>query len=244
MISYNKMACISPPADSIIGETNTGFPHSVPFSVAFSQDSYDPWTYTHHQYMYYNTPLIDRIEPDEVDVGMIKEIIVSLDWSKTDRKTNFFFEPPPIEASRYDMIGAQNSETSEISAALLIGNNIKCKFGHFGETIAAYVNATTIKCVTPSLNVEPEDVYIEKVQFMVSMNGYDYNYEKNQHLIFTFVGTGSYLSLGFIMLAAVLAVVLILAFVLFVQSCYMPSQFEGGYNDYERPATAYVDVRI
>jgi hypothetical protein len=52
---------------------------------------------------------------------MIKEVIARIDWSTTDKQTNFFFEPLPVEASRWDMIGAQNSESAEISSALLVG---------------------------------------------------------------------------------------------------------------------------
>jgi hypothetical protein len=76
---------------------------------------------------------------------------------------NVFFEPFPAEASNYGFAsgGNDNSEASEVAAALLMGNHIKCKFGRFGETLAVYVNETSIKCVTPSVLDEPEDIYRE-----------------------------------------------------------------------------------
>ena len=68
---------------------------------------------------------------------------------------------------------------------------------------------------------------MEKVDFSVSMNGYDYDYTVNEHLQFTFIGTGSYLSLGFIMLATILSGVLVLSFVLFIQTLYTPTLNQG-----------------
>ena len=65
VISFNKIVCLSPPSDTFIG-ANKAMPHSVPFAVAFTHDSYDPWTYTHHEFMYYHSPIIDSIEPTEV----------------------------------------------------------------------------------------------------------------------------------------------------------------------------------
>lgn len=76
---------------------------------------------------------------------------------------NFFFEPFPSEAGQYDLESSGSDEASEVAAALLMGNHIKCKFGRFGETLAVYVNQTAIKCVTPSVLDEPEDVYRETV---------------------------------------------------------------------------------
>lgn len=69
-------------------------------------------------------------------------------------------------------------------------NAIKCMFGRFGETVAVYINETTVKCFTPSVPDDPNDIYREEVEFMISMNGRDY--DLNQKAItLTFVGTGS-----------------------------------------------------
>lgn len=97
-----------------------------------------------------------------------------------------------------------------------MSNTIKCKFGRFGETIAVFVNETTVKCLTPSLLENPEDIYREKVVFSVSMNGYDYPYEINS-FAFLFVGTGNWINLGPILVGIFLFGILVGAFILFVQ---------------------------
>lgn len=71
-----------------------------------------------------------------------------------------------------------------------MGNQIKCKFGRFGETLAVYVNETSVKCVTPSVLDDPEDIYRETVDFSIAMNGYDYDYDAISK-DFTFIGTGA-----------------------------------------------------
>jgi len=52
---------------------------------------------------------------------------------------------------------------------------IKCSFGRFGETPAVYYNSTTIKCLTPSVPDDPDDIYEEEVDFLVTLNGFDYD---------------------------------------------------------------------
>lgn len=112
------------------------------------------------------------------------------------------------------------NEASEIVTALLMGNQIKCRFGRFGETLAVYINETAIKCVTPAVSDEPEDIYRESVEFSIAMNGYDYDYDANSHE-FTFIGTGSYMGLGPIILCILLGGVLIVAFIIFVQAYFL-----------------------
>ena len=81
---------------------------------------------------------------------------------------------------------------------------------------------------------------MERVDFSVSMNGYDYDYTVNEHLQFTFIGTGSYLSLGFIMLATILSGVLVLSFVLFIQTLYTPNVSQGN-NTFNNSVANYGD---
>jgi len=95
---------------------------------------------------------------------------------------------------------------------LLLGNQIRCKFGRFGETFAVFVNSTAIKCLTPSLNENPEDIYKEMVVFSISMNGYDYAYEINT-FDFTFIGTGTWLHMGPIILGILLFGLVVVAFI-------------------------------
>lgn len=188
----------------------------MPFSVALTQDNFDPWTETHHRFRYYKSPVIHSIDPQEVEVGHITEVLATIEDSDPN---NIFFEPFPAEAGKFDLDSSGNADASEVASALLMGNHIKCKFGRFGETLAVFVNSTSIKCVTPSVLDEPEDIFREEVQFSIAMNGYDYDYDANS-FDFTFVGTGSEFGLGPQTLIILMSGLLLVAFVLFVQNYF------------------------
>lgn len=97
-----------------------------------------------------------------------------------------------------------------------MSNQIKCKFGRFGETLAVFVNETCIKCVTPSVLDEPEDVTRETVKFSIAVNGYDYDMETNA-FDFDFVGTGNDYGMGLTILGILLLGVLLVALIVFIQ---------------------------
>lgn len=52
------------------------FPLDVPFSIAFSNDEFDPWTDTSHKFRFYENPIVAKSEPFEVEVGTISEVLV------------------------------------------------------------------------------------------------------------------------------------------------------------------------
>ena len=94
-----------------------------------------------------------------------------------------FFEPVPVNRP-------SESETAGPAVGGLGG--IMCQFGRFGETQAIYINETVLKCVTPSVDDDPDSIYRETVKLTISMNGQDYE-EETSAVDFTFVGTGTYL---------------------------------------------------
>jgi hypothetical protein len=57
---------------------------------------------------------------------------------------------------------------------------ITCQFGRFGETQAIYVNMTTIKCITPSIDEDPDSIYRETVKLTVAMNGVDHEEQTSE----------------------------------------------------------------
>jgi len=94
-------------------------PLEIPFSIALTHDQFEPFTETHHRFRYYNVPRVTNIEPQEVEVGYITEVVVKIDPTsakfsksivKTDANKNsgssdyFFFEPFPSEHARFDLI--------------------------------------------------------------------------------------------------------------------------------------------
>lgn len=101
----------------------------------------------------------------------------------------------------------------DVAIGLAIQSSIKCKFGRFGESIAVYLNETAVKCVSPSIPEDPEDIGRENVQFQVSMNGQDFGGDDENDVEFTFAGTGSSSGFGAIVLLIILCGPLIGAFV-------------------------------
>lgn len=246
IISYHKMVCMSPPmpalnamgSRSLASEFGESLPLEIPFSIAMTQDQFEPFTETHHRFRYYKSPVVSEITPNEVSVGLITEVLVTIDPSSGP--SNVFFEPFPSEAGKFDLSNSGSDEASEVAAALLMGNHIKCKFGRFGETLAVFVNETSIKCVTPSVLDEPDDVYRELVTFSIAMNGYDYDFEVNS-FDFTFVGTGSYFGLGPAILGILLVGVVLIAFILFTQNYYQSLSLSGSHNESRPNTVAYGD---
>lgn len=69
-------------------------------------------------------------------------------------------------------------------------NQLKCSFGRFGDTDAVFVDDRTIKCITPSVPDDPNDIAAEEISFSVSMNGLTFAEEGSDDTIpFTFEGT-------------------------------------------------------
>lgn len=193
------MVCKAP--DSYKPVAPATFPIDVPISIALTSDEYDPWTETSHRFRIYEDPTVVRSEPTEVDVGTMSEVLV---WAD---ENSMFFEPIPN-------IKPQTEEDPDSGLANLgTGlDGITCQFGRFGQTQAIYINETLIKCVTPSVDDDPDSIYREVVKLTVAMNGQDHN-EDNSQIEFTFVGTGTYLVFWPFIIGALLIGLLIVALV-------------------------------
>lgn len=76
-----------------------------------------------------------------------------------------------------------------------------------------YVNSTTIKCITPAIEEEPDSIYRETVKLTVAMNGVDHE-DQNSELEFTFVGTGTYMVFWPFLVGALLIGLLVAALIL------------------------------
>lgn len=114
--------------------------------------------------------------------------------------------------------GSEFWEPVPQAGSSLGSSGIMCRFEHFGDTIGMYVNSTAILCISPSSNLNPEDVYREEVQVTVAMNGQDFDSEKSNAYV-TFVGTGSDLKLLSIILFCLLAGALMVAVFFLISTC-------------------------
>lgn len=167
---------------------------SLPFSIAFQEDLYYPYTEGPQKFRLYRHPTVIDSFPKEADVGKLTEVYV------TASETEPFWQPTPAAGDN------------------TINNDqygIKCKFGRFGSSTGTYVNQTTILCLTPNIADDPEDISSEAVPVTVAMNGVDYNDEYSQ-TDFTFNGTGGVVSTWVIIMGTLIFALLIVSILIFL----------------------------
>lgn len=121
----------------------------VPFSIAFQDEQFYPYTGGNWTFRLYQQPNIISAEPSVVQAGKTTKIFVKADSSR------YFFEPPTPAGQNY-----------------LDENWMRCKFGFLGTMPAVYINKTTIICVTPAVH-DPKDIPQEgvSVDLTIAMNG-------------------------------------------------------------------------
>jgi len=113
--------------------------------------------------------MISKVVPEKVSVGDIREIVLTID-EDPEMPENVFFEPMPVSRPPR---GEDEEEDEEGTFMATMGafNQLKCSFGRFGDTDAVFVDERTIKCATPSVQDDPNDVAVEEIGLSVSMNG-------------------------------------------------------------------------
>jgi hypothetical protein len=220
VLSFDKMVCKTPNEFTLLEPES--FPVDIPFSIAFGDDVYDPWTNTHHKFRFYEQPRIISSDPIEVEVGIITEVLVFAEEGST------FFDPVPVNHVTYDEEGSPHSITG-------LGG-IMCKWGRFGETSGVYINETCVKCVTPAVEDDPDSIYRETVTILVALNGQDYD-EDSSDALFTFIGTGTYLVFWPFIIGALLVGLLILALVVCCSMLFNSISMSEGMRGGSKPHT-------
>jgi len=148
-----------------------------------------------HRFRFFQPPQIVKADPEEVEVGKIAEVYVF-----TNDETEFW-EPIPTSKSTIGQYG------------------IECKFGRFGNGLGQFINKTCIKCLTPAVSDDPDDIWKETVKVTVSMNGQDFD-DENSEVDFTFVGTGSTLSFWPYVLGTLIIGMLLVAMITFCAASF------------------------
>lgn len=214
VLSSDKMICKSPVGFQLPKQAS--YPFSVPFSIAFNKDEYDPWTQSAHRFRFYKQPIIKYCNPDHSEIGHIQEVYV---YASEDSE---FIQPIPIEGSQYTDYG------------------IFCKFGKYGSTPGVMVNSTLVKCVTPTIQDRPENIDKDTVVLSVAQNGQNFN-ENDSGCDYTFTGTGAGASFWPWILALILIFILLIACLLciaaFLQRRAMrkPTRAMGANKESENP---------
>jgi len=144
----------------------------------------------------YRHPTLVDITPAETEVTKLQEVYI------TASEADPFWQPIP---------SAGENEINNDQYG------IKCKFGRFGSSTGTYVNQTTILCLTPNIQDDPEDISTETVQVTVAMNGVDYN-DDSSEVDFTFIGTGGVVPVWVIVMGTLIFGLLIVALVVCLSS--------------------------
>lgn len=190
MLDNENLICKSPSEEmSLPDDADQAI--SVPFSVAFQEDIYYPYTEGPQKFRLYKHPVLTDIWPAEAEVGKLTEIYVTAD------EADGFWQPIPTSS------GVEDDQYG-----------LKCKFGRFGPASATYINRTTILCLSPNIQDDPSDIYQETVTVTVAMNGVDFN-DENSDLEFQFTGTGGRISTWVIVMGTLIFGLLIVSVLIF-----------------------------
>jgi hypothetical protein len=167
-IDYNKITCPSPKGFEI--PNGGGLPFTVPFSIAFNDDEFNPWTQTSHVFTFYQTPDVVIVTPSEVNTTSIVPV-----YLKADTEEQQFFSMPlaSIREDEYQVLNKEGEHIRKVKKTV-VDQPIKCRFGKHGVTEADFLNQTDISCLTPKFQDEDDDIVYEEVHLEVAPNGVDF----------------------------------------------------------------------
>ena len=167
-IDYNKITCPSPKKFEI--PNGGGLPFTVPFSIAFNDDEFDPWTRTSHVFTFYKTPDVVVITPKEFNTTSIVPV-----YLKADVEEQEFFSMPlaSIKEDEYQVLNKEGEPMRQVKKSVK-DQPMMCRFGKYGVSEAEFLNETEITCLTPKVEDEDNEIIVEEVKIEVAPNGIDY----------------------------------------------------------------------
>ena len=202
-VDYNTLACMSPEDFKL--PPNGQLPFSVPFSLAFNDDQFEPWTETSHFFSFYKNPELLSVTPTEGKTSTTTPILI-----KASEKRTFSMPSATILEEQYDVLNDEGNEAQAGESTTIAYQPILCRFGRFGTTAAEYFNRTHIKCLTPHI-IDDSDIGYEEVDVEVAENGV--NFVSGDNAQFTFVGPNAgkmlWIYILIILFIAILVIVLI-----------------------------------
>lgn len=201
---------------------NGQLPFSVPFSVAFNDDDFEPWTETSHFFSFYESPELVLVTPNEGKTDTVTPVIIK---AGTENKRTFSMPSATVVEEQYDVLDDEEGNEAKEKTSIAY-QPILCRFGRFGTTEAEYFNRTHIKCLTPHI-ADDSDIGYEEVDVEVAENGI--NFESGDNAKFTFIGPNAGKML-WIYILILLFIVLLLIILISLASQYwnrMLMQYQG-----------------
>ena len=102
IMSYSRLACRAP--ESLPGTPTSSLPRDVPFAIALSGDEFAPWTASIHRMIFYSQPVVETVEPSEIDVGRITSVyLVAAEDSE-------FFDPVSVDSSAVSSLSQDGAQ--------------------------------------------------------------------------------------------------------------------------------------
>lgn len=149
-------------------------------------------------------------------MGDIREITLTID-EDPEFPENVFFEPMPVgRPPKGD--DEEEDEEGTFMATMGAFNQLKCSFGRFGDTDAVFIDERTIKCSTPSVSDDPNEIAVEEIGLSVSMNGMTFAEEDSEETLpFVFEGSAEPMGLLPVVLFILALGVVIAAAIYFIQ---------------------------
>jgi hypothetical protein len=167
-IDYNKITCPSPKGFEI--PKGGALPFTVPFSIAFNDDEFNPWTQSSHVFTFYQTPDVVVVTPTEVNTTSIVPIYLKAD---TEEQQLFSMPLASIREEEYQVLNKDGEPIRQVTKSVK-EQPITCRFGKHGVTEAEFMNRTDINCLTPKFQDDDDDIIYEEVPIEVAPNGVDY----------------------------------------------------------------------
>ena len=168
-IDYNKITCPSPKGFNL--QKGWGLPFTVPFSIAFNDDEFNPWTQTSHVFTFYQTPDVGVITPKEVNTSSIVPIYLKADETKEQHA--FSMPLASIVEDEYQVLNKEGDNIRKVKKSVK-NQPIMCRFGKYGVTQAEFVNQTELTCLTPKFEDENNDIIYEEIPIEIAPNGVDF----------------------------------------------------------------------
>ena len=166
-IDYNRISCPSPQNFEI---PNGGqLPFTVPFSIAFNDDEFNPWTQTSHVFTFYKTPDVAVVTPNEMNTTTIMPVYLKAD---VEEQQLFSVPSASIKEEEYLILNKDGEAKRGVRKSVKY-QPITCKFDKYGITEAEYINRTDINCLTPNF-ADDGDIVYEEIPIELAPNGVDY----------------------------------------------------------------------
>jgi hypothetical protein len=185
VVDAKHMLCVAPSSFNV--PEGTSLPLDVPLEIGFGEIKYSPWTRTDNKFRFYQQPIITSVFPTYGYIDERTEVTIT-----ADALHSFF---PAITGWK---------STGELDMM----HAIVCKFGEYGTVPAVFDSKTQIRCITPDVHIERNQLHENTVDLQIALNGQDF--ESAGPFSFKGSATGLWLVLMWLAMVVMAALIIVL----------------------------------